>query len=126
MYKETAMKSGFQDLDNLFHQLEDGLAAAFSEVPLRDLLADLRDHHHPVQPTFVQTNLISDGFVPAQQMDANLINPWGVAFSPTSPFWIADNNSGLASIEKVAGGVSTTNAIPPITIAPPSPDAGPA
>jgi uncharacterized protein (TIGR03118 family) len=120
------MKSGFQDLDNLFQRLEDGLSAAFSEVPIKDLLADLRDHHHAVQPRFVQTNLISDGFVAAQQTDPNLINPWGVALSPTSPFWIADNNSGFASIDKVSGGVVTTNVIPPITIAPPSPGAGPA
>jgi uncharacterized protein (TIGR03118 family) len=31
--------------------------------------------------------------------DPNLQNAWGVAFSPAgSPFWIADNNSGLATL----------------------------
>jgi hypothetical protein len=35
--------------------------------------------------TFAQIKLLSDGSVPAAQTDPNLINPWGVSFSPTSP-----------------------------------------
>lgn len=36
------------------------------------------------QGTYVQTNLVSDGFVPAQTIDANLKNPWGLVQSATS------------------------------------------
>jgi uncharacterized protein (TIGR03118 family) len=66
-----------------------------------------------------QTNLVSDGFVPAAQTDPNLINPWGVSFGPGGPFWISDNNSGFSSIYAVNGNTVTVNAIPPVVIATP-------
>jgi uncharacterized protein (TIGR03118 family) len=47
---------------------------------------------------FAQTNLISDGSVPAAQTDAYLVNPWGVAFSPTGPFWVSDAGAGVTTI----------------------------
>ncbi|HZL37374.1 MAG TPA: TIGR03118 family protein [Tepidisphaeraceae bacterium] len=59
--------------------------------------------HHGLDAFVTQTNLVSDGFVAAQNVDKNLINPWGVAFGPTSPFWISDNNSGLATLYDGAG-----------------------
>ena len=55
-------------------------------------------------PEFNQINLISDGAVAAQQPpDGSLINPWGVAYSPTGPFWVADNNAGVATIYNGSG-----------------------
>jgi uncharacterized protein (TIGR03118 family) len=70
-----------------------------------------------------QTNLVSDGFVPAVQTDSNLINPWGVSFGPNpGPFWISENGSGLSSIYAVNGNTGnsvTINAIPSVTIATP-------
>jgi uncharacterized protein (TIGR03118 family) len=30
--------------------------------------------------------------------DADLINPWGISFGPTTPFWISDNGSGKATL----------------------------
>ena len=54
---------------------------------------------HDNNDAFVsQTNLVSDGFVPAAHTDANLLNPWGVSFGPTTPFWISDNNAGVATL----------------------------
>jgi uncharacterized protein (TIGR03118 family) len=52
---------------------------------------------------FTQTNLVSDipGF--AANTDPNLKNPWGVAFSPTSPFWTSDQATGLATLYNFAG-----------------------
>jgi uncharacterized protein (TIGR03118 family) len=79
--------------------------------------------------TFTQTNLISDGSSQAgsaQQTDPNLINPWGVAYSATGPFWFSENNSGFSSIDSVTANGVTINAIPPVTIAPPTPGSGPA
>jgi len=52
---------------------------------------------------FVQTNLVSDGTVPAATIDPNLQNPWGIATSPTSPFWISDNATGLSTLYNGAG-----------------------
>jgi uncharacterized protein (TIGR03118 family) len=48
---------------------------------------------------FIVHNLASDGTVPAANPpDANLQNPWGVAFGPKSPFWISDNHTNLATL----------------------------
>jgi uncharacterized protein (TIGR03118 family) len=79
-------------------------------------------HRHVAPTTFTQTNLISDGSVPAQKTDPNLINPWGVSHSPTSPFWISDNGTGLTSIDSLTAGSVTLNVIPAVTIAPATPD----
>ena len=48
--------------------------------------------------SFTQTNLVSDGTVPAELIDPNLINPWGISTpGPTGPFWISDNNAGVTT-----------------------------
>jgi uncharacterized protein (TIGR03118 family) len=44
-----------------------------------------------------QTNLVSDLPGAAQLLDPHLVNPWGIAESSSSPFWISDNNAGVAS-----------------------------
>jgi uncharacterized protein (TIGR03118 family) len=41
-------------------------------------------------------------------IDANLSNPWGLATAPGLPFWIADNNSNLATLYSGTGAVLTT------------------
>jgi uncharacterized protein (TIGR03118 family) len=43
------------------------------------------------------TNLVSDGSVPANHPDANLVNPWGLVHSPSGPFVVADNGTGVAT-----------------------------
>jgi uncharacterized protein (TIGR03118 family) len=52
---------------------------------------------------FTQTNLVSDIPGKAANTDPNLKNPWGVAFSATSPFWTSDQGTGLATLYNVAG-----------------------
>jgi uncharacterized protein (TIGR03118 family) len=59
------------------------------------------------QEVYVQTNLVSNGAVPAQQIDPNLIGAWGLSFSTTSPFWVSDqaasfNGSGAATVYSVS------------------------
>ncbi len=48
---------------------------------------------------YVQTNLVSDlpGIAPAPT-DPNLLNPWGVSFGPTTPFWVSNQVSGTATL----------------------------
>jgi len=56
---------------------------------------------------YLQTNLVSDLAGIAQLQDTNLVNPWGISFSATSPFWVSDNGSGLSTLYAVtndAGG----------------------
>jgi uncharacterized protein (TIGR03118 family) len=61
---------------------------------------------------FRQTNLVSDKPDLAQLTDPNLVNSWGMAAGPTTPLWIADNGTGVATIYPGAvGGM-------PISIAP--------
>jgi uncharacterized protein (TIGR03118 family) len=86
------------------------------------------DHHHEPKEenVFTQTNLVSDGFVPAPTIDPNLINPWGVAASATSPFWVSDNGAGVATIYNGAGQpVTVTGGHSVITIATPPGESGP-
>ncbi len=47
---------------------------------------------------FSQHNLVSDLPGVAYFTDPDLVNPWGMAFSPTSPIWVSDNGTGLATI----------------------------
>lgn len=52
---------------------------------------------------YQQHNLVSDGFVMAEHTDPNLVNPWGIAFNPFGPVWIADNGSGLSTLYNGTG-----------------------
>lgn len=56
------------------------------------------------QVNYQQTNLISDLPGVAAHQDVNLVNPWGIAMSGSSPFWISDNGTGKASVVTGTGG----------------------
>lgn len=61
-----------------------------------------KDDHDNNKATFYrQVNLVSDQPGVAQLQDTNLVNAWGVSFSPTSPFWISDNGTGLSTLYAV-------------------------
>lgn len=47
---------------------------------------------------YSQHNLVSDGAVPADLVDSSLVNAWGLTASATSPWWVADNGTGLATL----------------------------
>jgi uncharacterized protein (TIGR03118 family) len=47
---------------------------------------------------FAQINLASDIPGLARVTDPNLVNPWGLAYSPTGPFWFANNGSGVSNL----------------------------
>jgi uncharacterized protein (TIGR03118 family) len=60
------------------------------------------------------TNLVSDGSVPAVTVDPALINPWGMSYTPTGPFWVSDNNWGTSTLYNGNGSkVALTVTIPP-------------
>lgn len=46
---------------------------------------------------YTEVNLVSDT-LPAAFTDANLVNAWGLASSPTGPFWVANNGTGIATV----------------------------
>jgi hypothetical protein len=48
-----------------------------------------------------RTNLVSDIPGLAKLTDPALVNAWGISFGTTSPFWISDNGTGLATLYSV-------------------------
>jgi uncharacterized protein (TIGR03118 family) len=83
-------------------------------------------HKAEAETTFMQTNLVSDGFVPAPTIDPNLINPWGIAHSATSPFWVSDNGAGVTTVYTGAGTLVKVGGFDAITIATPPGQTSPA
>ena len=47
---------------------------------------------------YTQTNLVSDIPGLATLTEPTLVNPWGISFSPTGPFWFSDNGSGVSDL----------------------------
>jgi uncharacterized protein (TIGR03118 family) len=52
---------------------------------------------------YQQTKLVSDIMGMAPVHDPNLKNPWGLTRSSSSPFWVANNNSGTSTLYDGAG-----------------------
>lgn len=52
----------------------------------------------PMRSSFTVTPLVSDGVVSSAHTDANLKNPWGVAFNPKGFVWVADNGTNVATL----------------------------
>jgi uncharacterized protein (TIGR03118 family) len=64
----------------------------------------------------LQTNLVSDLPGVAQLQDPHLVNPWGISESGSSPFWVSDNNAGVATLYNAPAKTATGQA--PISISP--------
>ena len=56
------------------------------------------DHNHGMAPQFRLTILASDGSVASPNIDANLKNGWGIAFNPTGPVWVSDNDTKKSTL----------------------------
>jgi uncharacterized protein (TIGR03118 family) len=52
---------------------------------------------------FIPTNLVTDDQLahPALLTDPNPVNAWGISHSPTSPFWVSDNGTGVSTLYRV-------------------------
>jgi len=57
----------------------------------------------PRRPFYERTDLLSDGALATQRVDSNLVNAWGLASSPSGPFWIANEGTGTSSIALADG-----------------------
>jgi uncharacterized protein (TIGR03118 family) len=70
--------------------------------------------------SYTPSSLVSDGAVPADHIDPNLLNPWGIVAGGSGPFWVSDNNAGVTTLYDGAG-----NVIPAVfTIPPPAGQTG--
>jgi uncharacterized protein (TIGR03118 family) len=66
--------------------------------------------------SYVQHNLVSDLPGTADVTDPNLVNPWGISETATSPFWISDHDTGLSTLYNGAGAITAVVVkIPPGT-----------
>ena len=72
------------------------LAASLAVVSIP---ASAKDH--PKIDGYLQTNLVSNLPGIALTQDTDLVNPWGISFSATSPFWISDNGTALSTLYAV-------------------------
>jgi uncharacterized protein (TIGR03118 family) len=67
---------------------------------------------------YVQHNLVSDIPSFADITDPNLVNPWGVSFSASSPFWVSNNGKGNTTLYNF--GASSGITITPLVVTIPS------
>src|SRR5438874_7527386 len=69
--------------------------------------------------SYIQTNLVSNVAGLASHTDPNLINPWGMSFSATSPFWVSNQGTGTATLYDGLGNIN------PLVITIPGSSVGP-
>ncbi len=70
--------------------------------------------------SFTQTNLVSNVPGLAAVTDPNLQNPWGVSFSATSPFWVADQAAGKSTLYNGVGAITPLVVTIPPSATPPT------
>jgi uncharacterized protein (TIGR03118 family) len=93
--------------------------AVYLFAPLRGMLAlGLASTALLAQTDVNQTNLVSDIPGEAEHTDPNLVNPWGISESANSPFWIADNGTGVSTL------YTTTGTSVPLIVTVPNPSGG--
>ena len=59
-----------------------------------------------------QVNLVSDVPGTAAVTDPLLVNPWGMSFGPTTPFWISDQGANMSTLYAVDGTTGGVTKIP--------------
>ncbi len=92
--------------------------ASLVALPLLLLLAlpaaALAQSNAGSQGFYQQTNLVSDIAGVAKFTDSNLVNPWGLVHAPQSPWWVANNGTGVSTLYNGHGvKVPLTVTIPP-------------
>lgn len=96
------------------------LAAALVLVAMPSFGRASSEHHS----VYNRVNLVSDIPGVADRTDLNLVNPWGMAYSPTGPLWISDNHSGVSTVYDGTG--APVPAASPIVVTIPPPAGSPA
>jgi len=75
--------------------------------------------------SFYQTNLVSDISGMAPVTDSHLMDSWGMAFSATSPIWVADRASGFSTVYNGITGAPAPTGSPLVVAVPPGAPIGP-
>ena len=92
-------------MSSLFRELDQQLAKDLCNLRHFDSTqtADSGFGINPQGNRFIETNLVTDGLEPAANTDPKLINPWGISESPTGPFWVSDNGTGVTTLYSTNG-----------------------
>jgi uncharacterized protein (TIGR03118 family) len=100
------MKQNKKTITAMFISCRPNLLALAASLAL--ISTQAMANNHAKSGGYLQTNLVSDLPGIAQLQDSNLVNPWGISFSATSPFWISDNGSGLSTLYAVTNDTNDT------------------
>jgi uncharacterized protein (TIGR03118 family) len=90
----------------------------------RPILEILEDRSLP-SGSYLPTNLTSDVPGMAPTIDPNLVNPWGMASSPSGPTWVSDNGVGVSTLYN-GQGLQQPSASAPLVVTIPPPAGSPA
>jgi uncharacterized protein (TIGR03118 family) len=61
---------------------------------------------------YVQTNLVSDISGLAALTEPELVNPWGLSHTPTSPIWTSNQHTNTANLFTISSSLTVTKAKP--------------
>ncbi len=83
--------------------------------------------------TYVLTNLVTNsqtalaglGYAPAAHVDPNLVNPWGLAAAPSSPWWVANQGTATETLYNSSGALQPLVVATPQNPQPPGSPGGP-
>src|SRR3989442_564831 len=77
--------------------------SAIALAAMLTIFAPTPPAHSAATAGFAQVNLVSDADRGARTIDMKLVNAWGLAQSPSGPFWVADNGSGFSTLYNANG-----------------------
>jgi uncharacterized protein (TIGR03118 family) len=80
----------------------------------------IRQQSHGSEGFYQQTNLVSDLPDIARVQDKNLVNSWGLVHGPATPWWVADNGTGVSTLYDGNGTPFPPPAPLVVTIPPPA------
>jgi uncharacterized protein (TIGR03118 family) len=83
------------------------------------------DNEPGTESVFTRSDLVSDQAGVAAHADAELVNPWGIAFGPDTFFWVANNGTATTTLYD-GQGVSHSDLVGgPVALPTSGPDSGP-
>ena len=75
---------------------------------------------------YTRTDLVTNSGAGGTIQDSHLINGWGLVSTPTSPFWVSDNGTGLSTLYSISNtGGTVTATVAGLVVSVPSVAGGP-
>ena len=78
-----------------------------------------QSHRRPL--AVQQVNLVSDQAGKAPLQDSDLVNPWGLSLSATSPLWVSNQGTSTSTLYSSAPGATTATKVPTVRVTVPLP-----